>query len=293
MKKLLIFTVVTIISIGCNEKNKIVNKKEYKGIDQTRVDQLNTLNGKKLFEYRGNPYVVISQSKFDANPTNALNKYSNWKTKYSKYLLPNSLGISNCGTEKSHFNIIKYVLDNKDYTKVNFAKWLNENGNYICFDDMYPIIGSIHEINKEKHPEVIEIIEMLRPNVKDIHKLSIQRIRELVHQKGGDYDHDNYDHFLDFEFNWNDEITFNLSETYKPSGDYYSIPFIRSIYILNQNYMNETDNVLEFMMIPFTGQIDQIIISLKLNNGTYKYYDFSQIPPSSGGLSTYYNFSPL
>ncbi len=297
MKKLVFMAVVILTVTSCNKTKNTADAKDATGDTINPItnqkELVNFVSKRDLYSGAGcgNHLVSICKTGFSADPAEAETLYDKFRLDNKDYLSALSIGAKNCGEgDYSYFNIIKYIAKEKDYSKIKFSKWLNQYGKAICFKDMYPLIECVHKIDD---PKIIELLNAVKEGETPL-TLKFSKIKSDIRVKGGDYDKDHYENYLNFVFDWGNKVTFNLSQTYKATGDYYSIPFIRSILENNSLQLSAgMDTELEFFQVPLFTEADQVIMGIKLDNGKYNYYDFSQIPPIYGGMSTYYNFSPL
>ncbi|WP_396158892.1 hypothetical protein [Flavobacterium sp.] len=292
MKKILFMFSVLLVVTGCEKKAPKIETKQENSKQNKQTENLDFFAMQKLVS--GNScekhLIIIAKDKFSNNALEAQTLYDNFRSDYKDYLSTSTIGKS-CGSEYSYFNVLKYVNKNKDFTKKMLSQWLYNNGKYICFLDTYPLIECVHKIDDTATLNKIDAIldgEVVK------YSLTFNQIKSMIIAKGGKYEDDKYEYYLNFEIDWDDKIAFNLSRTFKPVGDYYSIPFIRSIYEVNStNLAAKMDTPLEFFNFPLFSNAEQIIFRIKLDSGRYVYYDFSQIPPLMTGPDTYYNFSPL
>ncbi|UPT71571.1 MAG: hypothetical protein M0D53_04195 [Flavobacterium sp. JAD_PAG50586_2] len=273
MKKLLCMLTLITLLVSCDNKAKFT--------DEQRKELSFLFSQRDLVSGAGckDNILVIPENKFTASTIS----YAKFKTDNSKYLSGSFNGYKVCDSSSSYFNIIKFITKERDFSKEKFALWLQENGKHICFNQAYKLIECIHTIDDEK---IRLLLESIREGEK-VNSLSFNQIRDKI--GGLKYDNDCYDQYLKFKIK-ESGVDFDLLPGFEGGGDYYSIPFIRSIYQANK--LTDMDTPLEFFSIPLYSSEDQIVIAIKLGNG-YKYYDFSQIPPGSGGIGSYFSFSPL
>ena len=297
MKKVITVLVVLISLYACKHEDDKQNgvqhnlntKSAGKREQLLKIFSEKTLSGASC----GEQLISIRKLGFSDDEAEAQIKYGNFSSTYKDYLSTSTIGNKSCGTDDYfYFNVTKFVIDSADVTKKRLASFLNRYSKSICTKDMYVLIECIHKIDDA---ETIAIIKSMQGSVPEKHKLSFSKIKSMIAGYKGDYDNDNYLYYLNFEFDWKGNITFKLSETFKPTGDYYSLPFIRSIYEINKSSIqtNDMDTKIEFFELPLFSAANQIVMALKLDNGSYAYYDFSQIPPISTTAGSMFKFSPL
>jgi hypothetical protein len=293
MKKVVLIFAIALFAVGCRDE-----KQQEVALTPDKEKELISFFSKRDLlrsDDCGEHLVVISKNSFvdsETDETEAQALYATFIAENKDFISTSSIGNKQCGTNTSYFNIIKYIARKRDIPKTEFAKWLHKNGKGICFKDMYPLIECVHRIEDKK---VISQLKALLDGEVVKQTLTFQEIKDKVIAENGKYEEDCYENYLNFIFDFDNVITFKLNKTYKPTGDYYSIPFIRSIY---ENHKTEIllkgmDTELIFFQAPLFSDVDQVVMAIKLDNGNYIYYDFSQIPPVYGGLSSYYSFSPL
>ena len=173
--------------------------------------------------------------------------------------------------------------DPNDIEKVKLALWLKQNGDEIVFDKSYNAIECVHRITDSAAYDYVRTRKVLD-------KMTLLEIKNEIKEKGGDYLTDNYKNYMDFKFSFlGNNISFDLKKTYKPTGDYFSIPLFRSI---EKIHGLSDDSQFEFIKASLYGVDNRIVFSVVDSKMNKHFYDFSQIPPEINEV-LYYSFSPL
>lgn len=293
MKKVVLMTAMCFLLLGWNECVAQKTKKAFTPAEREVIIQKFWLD--YLSTNACDLFIVIDNCK-----VSQVMNINTWKSNNADYLTSDrNIMAAGCTSEKSYIGLVKFDNKGGDLYKEKLAKWLNENGKYICYEATYKTIECVHRITDKNMQEVISeysVIDSKSFNElkamfpSKVAGLDIEKVGTSVQDCTDIYDL-NYDYYMNFEVDWKDRIDFTLSKTYKPTSDYYSLPLLRSI-MVNNSITDLTSKRFQFRKLSISGKFSQIIISVKLNDDSYAYYNFSQIPPGFEE-GYYFKFSPL
>lgn len=179
-----------------------------------------------------------------------------------------------------NFSVNQFLMANSDVTKEKLAAWLKLNDSMISFENAYDIIECAHMNDDER---AYEYMNLIAPT----DSMTLGSIKTRIANLGGLYT-DNYQHYLDFDFDTSGKITFSLITNYDPNAGCFSIPLFKSI---EKNQGLSNNSIIEFRKVDLYGP-NRIVFSVLDNNGKPIFYDFSQIPPGTTVILRHL-FSPL
>lgn len=231
MKNLLLIFLATFTLVSCRKtvETPVPNTKEP---SQRTAQRAENDSVKSL-----NNIIIVDYLKTDKN----------WRTqnKHCIYSIINDLDI--------FIDVEKTGTDNTEW-----SNWLVKNEDKINYNASYRYIKAAHTLK----PSGVTI-----PTT-GYKRLNVATIKKELANIGGNFDNDNYRHYLQIDLN-------NPSKIYS-FGNFdknkvcFSIPFIKSI--INGN-MNAD---LDFNVFRDTNQNEKVLI--QYNGGTFSYFDFSQNP---------------
>jgi hypothetical protein len=290
MKKAIFLLATLVLVISCRDDYKL-EKDDHK---QKREDLNPNFTDKQLIEFLekidsstsevcGDIIVVKGVVATEPNPP----IWPEVNPNYYPTANPADLGI--CPMPKFYIDIQSILKKKSDYKKAHLAWWLNRYGKYICYEETYDIIECAHRIKDSAALEYVDLCKIL--DIKTLKQIK----DELDNQtKQTNYfirdDYNKYENYMDFSFNTSDEISFVLKSKYQETGDYFSIPLLRSI---AKKYNLNNGSAFEFMKADYYGVKDRIVFAVTDSKNVRHFYDFSQIPPNAGSRILLRSFSPL
>lgn len=209
-----------------------------------------------------------------ASPNNYLKKFYETNEKSS---ICNDLMVLR---DNTNFSINQFLDREGDVHKTIFSTWLKDNDTNIDFNVMRNTIECVHEVNYHLLNDYINLVNPMD-------QMTLGEIKTEISNQHGTYSY-NYQHYLDFNFNSSNRISFELRENYSPFDSHFSIALFNSI---ETNKRLTNDSIIYFRKVDLFGP-ERIVFSIENADGTQTHYDFSQIPPGARRV-LYHLFSPL
>ena len=275
MKKvLIILSAVTLIAVGCTEKKGEHAEPEHKdGHALANPDQTDQQAFLKQFEALQRYFELVTPKCKDENV----------------YYRKSGCSPACSTTCNTAFNVKDYVIANNDIDKTKLAKWLEDNGDKICFDLTDAYIECIHRVDDATAVEILNTISPIGNGVE------LQKIKTIAenHPDQIDYKKDYYQHYVHI-FIDGAVVEAEILPDYDPViGGCFSMPFLR---ILGKMYGEDlTIQVKESTIYNLPGDTRPKKFIGIYHQNEWHYYDFSQIPTIVGGPvpMLHYGFSPL